>query len=663
VEDATDRAQLFHVLRRGAPAGEHLFEVADLFFEFLEEDLADFVVDFIAGGFEATACAGGDRSGGDGHGRGCDRRGRGRHHGRGGRRFDAHVGGGRVELRRFHGRLRRRRIGEHRRLRRFVRQRPVAQRLQALARDVEDVVAVGPLVAQRFEVVLDARQRVGQRVELLAVGHAAAAEQFVLGEAAHAGQVLRRLREFEDAQRAGDLFEQARHVGQLCVVPAGFHEGDEGLARIGEVGDRFAHEHVEHLARFARDGVGFLAFGRTAQAIDLVVVHGVALLQHHVARHAQAHHAERVGGAAQRFHLRMQVGHAGLLGAQVQVQRVFHAQQVFLDRGGDRVEQRAVASAEAAAGVREFGFGRQLRREVEGVAQRVERAVRLFVVRHVVEQLARGFGARIHAHRGGGLAFEDVARFALHAREGLAQRARGRQRAVAQRGGHRGGDPQHAARGFVVGAFQQAVDGLGDAADVRGRAVFRPRRQRFAQRGELLRGHELAALARQRHRRGQRIGQRAVEVRDEQDAFAQPGLAARGAQLVEQRQQDDRNVLVAALQALEVVGQEHHAAHQRAAGFVAVGDGALGALRNDQRVRQAFHFLRDHRRCVELHHAQRAVHLVQEAGAGAHQGGVGRILREGLDFPARLAQGLVDLRLDPAERGGVDGVAQRGHAK
>ena len=29
----------------------------------------------------------------------------------------------------------------------------------------------------------------------------------------------------------------------------------------------------------------------------------------------------------------------------------------------------------------------------------------------------------------------------------------------------------------------------------------------------------------------------------------------------------------------------------------------------------------------------------------------------------RLAQGLVDLRLDPAERGGVDGVAQRGHAK
>jgi hypothetical protein len=45
------------------------------------------------------------------------------------------------------------------------------------------------------------------------------------------------------------------------------------------------------------------------------------------------------------------------------------------------------------------------------------------------------------------------------------------------------------------------------------------------------------------------------------------------------------------------------------------------------------------------------------------QGGVGGIFGEGLDFPARLAQGLVDLRLDPAERGGVDGVAQRGHAK
>ena len=110
---------------------------------------------------------------------------------------------------------------------------------------------------------------------------------------------------------------------------------------------------------------------------------------------AQAHHAERVGDAAQRFHLRLQVGDAGLLGAQVQVERVLDAQQVFLDRGGDGVEQRAVAAAQAAARMREFGFGRQLRGEVEGVAQRVERAVRLLVVGDVVQQLARSARRRV----------------------------------------------------------------------------------------------------------------------------------------------------------------------------------------------------------------------------------------------------------------------------
>ena len=41
-------------------------------------------------------------------------------------------------------------------------------------------------------------------------------------------------------------------------------------------------------------------------------------------------------------------------------------------------------------------------------------------------------------------------------------------------------------------------------------------------------------------------------------------LAARGAQIVQQRQQDDRNVLVPALHAFQIIGQLHHAAHQHA---------------------------------------------------------------------------------------------------
>src|SRR5690606_36104300 len=135
-----------------------------------------------------------------------------------------------------------------------------------------------------------------------------------------------------------------------------------------------------------------------------------------------------------------------------------------------------------------------------------------------------------------------------------------------------------------------------------------------------------------------------------------PGFAARRAQVVEQRKQDDRDVLVAALQALQVVGQQHHAAHQHRAGVVAVGHPALL-----QRLGQPLHFLGHHRRGVQLHHAQGALHLVEVAGAEAHAAGVGGIGGEVLDLDPRLAQGLVQLRLDPAERGVVDRVAQSGH--
>jgi hypothetical protein len=55
------------------------------------------------------------------------------------------------------------------------------------------------------------------------------------------------------------------------------------------------------------------------------------------------------------------------------------------------------------------------------------------------------------------------------------------------------------------------------------------------------------------------------------------------------------------------------------------------------------------------------VHLVQEAGAKPHPAGVGGVFGESFDLDARLPQRLVEFRLDPAERGGVDGVAQGGH--
>ncbi len=415
-------------------------------------------------------------------------------------------------------------------------QRPVAQRFQAGAGDVEDFLAARAALAQRFQVVLQAGHRIGQRVQLAPAGHAALADQFGGDVAAHAFQVIGRLRQFQHAQCTGDLAEQARHLAQALVFPIGLDEGDEMLARGGEIGDRLVRQHFHRAPRLGGAGVVVDA-GAGAEIGDLVVERGVhvqqcagdiqqqaliglalagddaaqriALLHHHAAGHAQAHHSEGVGDAAQFVHLGLQRGHVAA-GTQVQVERVLDPQQFFLDRGADGVQQFAVAAAEAAAGMVQFGLG--------------------------------------------------------------------------------GG----------------------------------------------------AGVGRQR----------------EQRAFAQARLAARRADLIEQRQQHDRDVAMAVLQALQVVGQQHRAAHQRGAGLVAVGH--LAVLHGDG---QQFQFLGDHRRGVQLDHAQGALHLVQVAGAEAHATGVGRVLDEGFDLPAHLPQGLVQLRLDPAQRGMAHRIAQRAHRR
>ncbi len=235
----------------------------------------------------------------------------------------------------------------------------------------------------------------------------------------------------------------------------------------------------------------------------------IALLHDHAAGHAQAHHAQGIGHRAQLIDLGLQL-HRIAAGAQVQVQRILDAQQLFLDRIAHGIEQLAVAAAQAAAGMVELGLG--------------------------------------------------------------------------------GGD-----------------------------AVRRER---------------------------------------EQHAFVDARCGACRTDVVEQRQQHDRNVAVTVLQALQVVGQQHAAAHQGGAGFVTVGH-----LAGADGVGQLLQFFGHHRRGIQLHHAQGALHLVQVAGAEAHAAGIGGVFGVVLHLVAHLAQGFVQFRLDPAQGGVAHGIAQRAHAR
>ena len=202
VEYATDRPQQLCVLRIVAPDRQQLREILDLLLEFLEEDFADLVVDFLAaraieagneradgadcrrlggrrpiGGKGLFRLEGGNL--GSGADRGC------------GNGFGNRLGNGRLDHRLRRGR----RGGLGRRGANFDRQRPVAKRRQALAGDFENLLAVRTPVAQGFEEILEAGQCIGQAIHLLAIGHAVAAQQFVVGELTHADQVVGRQRQ------------------------------------------------------------------------------------------------------------------------------------------------------------------------------------------------------------------------------------------------------------------------------------------------------------------------------------------------------------------------------------------------------------------------------------------------------------------------------------
>ncbi len=308
------------------------------------------------------------------------------------------------------------------------------------------------------------------------------------------------------------------------------------LARGGEVGDGFMRQHLHRAPVLDRARV-VLATAAGAQMGDLIVqrridvqqragdiqqqvlvdllaafdhaTQRVALLHDHAAGHAQAHHAQRIGHGAELVGLGLQLFRR-TAGAQVQVQRILDAQQFFLHRTADRVEQFAVAPAQAAPGMVQLGLG-----------------------------------------------------------GGDAVRRKGQQHAVI-------------------------------------------------------------------------------------DAF----FAARRTDLVEQRHQHDRNVAMAVLQALQIVRQQHAATHQGRAGFVPVGH-----LAGADGIGQLLQLFGHHRRGIQLDHAQGALHLVQVAGADAHAAGIARVFRVVLDLVAHLAQGLVQLGLDPAQCCVAHRIAQTAHGR
>ena len=445
-----------------------------------------------------------------------------------------------------------------------------------------------------------------------------------------------------------------------------------------DVHGSFVHQRIENLADFRLGQLGAIAVafiaGR-AQALDVIVQRGFdieqgpgdveqgafirlaaalrnlldggALLGDHAPRHAESKHAQGVADPIQQLDLAQQVGRITLLRTQVDVQRFLDAHEVVLDRHGNRVEQGAVVSGDRALGVFDFTIGRQQRIQAVGVANRgnpFALAARMCnVVKEILHQHV--WGHDLHADltllsKAPDLAI-DSAKQQLHRGTRL-------QAAIADRVGNTGRHPEQAPRLFAGGnGLPQAIEDIAQSRRMlRIAGITKPFEQGRLE-GQAQAQRETAQFL-QRQFGGQASGrfrQGNGQVRRKQGGVGEQLFAATCAQVIQQRQEDDWNVLVTGLHALEIVRQLDHAAHQHGIAFITLGDGA-----GKQGVGKALHLFDEHGRAIQLDHAQGALRLMQIGRTKAHEAGIGRLVDIGLEGLTCLLEGLVELALDPAQR-------------
>ena len=474
------------------------------------------------------------------------------------------------------------------------------------------------------------------------------------------------------------------------MLPAGFHEGHDGVLDAAGIADRLLHQRRNDTkclaARQPVHGFAVRRFVFGTQAFDVVVQRGLdiqqraghieqglligraqavgdlveyaALFGDHAARYRQRQHAQGVTHPFEHFALCSQLRGVGILLAQEQIERFLDAQQIVFQCTRHGIEQGAVVPRHRATGMFQFARIRQQAVQVVGGAQLLHVRAALLGLGHEVKQFGRHF-VRIARTEAVFPVFDQQADVAVDLADQLAHfGGLALEHALLQPFQHAGGDPPQAPAMHVMATRGDRQQGLAHADQLLchilpaepGQQLVLETQAQAGQLGAMRRGIRLA------HGGGRLLGQERVQIGVEHRGLGQRLLAARAAQVVQQRQQHHRHVAVAAGKPLQVIRQLHQAAHQRGIGFL-----AMGYLVVHQGADQGFHLRRDLGRAIQLDHLQRAEHLMQMIRAGAHEIALVGIVDVGLQCLARNRQGIVEFRLDPLQRGEID-VVLKSHA-
>ena len=374
--------------------------------------------------------------------------------------------------------------------------------------------------------------------------------------------------------------------------------------------------------------------------------------------HGERQHAQSVAHPLEYFALHGQLCRITILLAQEQIQGLLDAQQVILQRARHRIEQGTVVPGHRAARMLQLtGIRQQVVQPVRD-AQLLHLRAALLGLGHDVKQLA-GHLVGIPGTQAAFAMFDQQADVAVDLADQLAHfRGMALEHALLETFQHTGGDPPQTARMHVIAARGDRQQGLAHADQLLRRILPTEPGQQLLLETQT-QAWQLASVRggiRLTHRRGRLLGQKRVQIGVEHRRFGQRLFPARGAQIVQQRQQHHRHIAMAAGQSLQVIRQLHQAAHQGGISLLALED-----LVVQQGTDQRFHFRGDRRRAIQLDHLQRAMHLMQMIRTGAHEVALARIVDVGLQCLAGDRQGVVELRLDPLQRGEID-VVLKSHA-
>ena len=626
VERTPHRDQHFHVIGGFDPRWQVALDRGDLFLGLLDEQLEQFRIEML--GFARD-----DREA---------------HH-----RSRSQLL--RVALR-LCGRQRRRRLGLdlfdgkllcRRRRRRGVARRRLFHALFDVAQHgetgfgvIEHVPGLAAAGLHRLHVVFDADDGVGQSVRLLLRQHGGTAcVQHGGDQAADAIDDLHGPCLVQHQEARLDAADQRRHV----VEPGRWRLRSDALADrfldARQVDDAFAHDRFRDFAELVvrvgllRRLVRFLHLRQAKQLLfesildsqqcrsdienDLFV--GDAATFHDApeatdfpvdvaAQLPEPEYPQRVTDLFQQLELRHEFGRLVHARADEDVEDVLDAAQVLANRRADSPHESCARRRQRFAGIFDLLVARQQFGQVERGADLADAFPGSARAGDVIKQVVDQVVDRVF-FEGEQALIDDVLDLPVRLTEQPLDRDRGFETAVTQGLEHAADDPPqlvHVVAGRRMlqrgGNFRQGIDMPGVFA-----ALDPPEQRKLELRSQASRHqHRVFARAVAGPRPVARTGRRKVE--QQQGAFRQQRFAARGAQVVEHRQQYQRDIPAAAEQAFDVDRQLHHRARQRVEPVLA----PLAGTQRGEEIADVLHLLDEQSGAIGFGHAQRATGLVQQ---------------------------------------------------